>query len=200
MKVAVLGFDYTTLEMFLEKGWEASCTYDVGECLDADLTVWTGGTDINPILYGEEPDEHTQPPDNERDLLEMEIYNLLSKPDNNRKKVGICRGAQFLNVMNGGKLIQHFEGHTNCNHWATEIEHNLTIKVNSDHHQGILINRERGRIILEVDPVPGYTTGLVEACYYPTSSSLCFQPHPEWKHFATHDYFFKLLNRFLGCN
>lgn len=25
--------------------------------------------------------------------------------------VGICRGAQFLNVMAGGKMIQHVEGH-----------------------------------------------------------------------------------------
>jgi hypothetical protein len=35
------------------------------------------------------------------------------------------------------------------------------------------------------------------AIFYPQTKSLCFQPHPEWGHKGTEDYFFKLLDEYV---
>jgi len=64
--------------------------------------VFTGGADVSPFMYGEKKlsvtcnDEHRD----EQEKLFFERYTKVPK-------VGICRGGQFLNVMNGGKMWQH---------------------------------------------------------------------------------------------
>jgi len=74
---------------------------------DIDLLLFTGGSDVNPSLYNENKGRLTFI-DESRDKVEAEMfYNFIHIP-----KIGICRGAQFLTVMNGGKLVQHVENHT----------------------------------------------------------------------------------------
>ncbi|GAB5413712.1 MAG: hypothetical protein Cons2KO_13150 [Congregibacter sp.] len=72
-----------------------------GEALDA--LVISGGNDIGPELYGGEVAPKTRI-DTARDALEIEwIERALER---NIPLLGICRGAQLINVVLGGKLHQ----------------------------------------------------------------------------------------------
>src|SRR5258708_5997364 len=66
-----------------------------------DLILFAGGTDVNPKLYGEKQGTWTGRSDFQRDAFEQTVFEMY--PDN--PKLGICRGSQFVNVMNGGKLV-----------------------------------------------------------------------------------------------
>lgn len=69
---------------------------------DADLVLWTGGHDVTPALYGELPHTRTHT-SKARDLNDLMAWNLSGRA---KIRLGICRGAQFLNVINGGSLWQ----------------------------------------------------------------------------------------------
>ena len=153
-----------------------------------DAVCFVGGEDISPELYNAEkhPKTYNNP---YRDKIEKEIY--LSIPQE-RPKIGICRGGQFLNVMNGGSMIQDIKGHTNTTHWIDDLESECYEDyciVNSDHHQEMV----PGIKAKEVALTNGHQR---EVIWYPDTNSLCFQPHPEWSHKPTHNYFFELLKRF----
>src|SRR5690606_5736000 len=82
------------------------------------MLVFTGGHDVDPALYGEPVGEYTSC-NKKRDILESTIYSCYR----NFPKIGVCRGAQFLTVMNGGGLIQHVNNHTtshNCHYYIKE--------------------------------------------------------------------------------
>lgn len=83
--------------------------YDMADTLDEATTVlFTGGADVGPDLYFDVKHPRTYA-DHERDAWEQELYvEALAKGKN---FLGICRGAQFLCVMAGGKLVQHTENH-----------------------------------------------------------------------------------------
>ena len=65
----------------------------------------TGGVDVNPKRYGQEPVPETNPPDDARD--EMELRILKATLEARRPVLAICRGMQLLNVAHGGTLRQH---------------------------------------------------------------------------------------------
>lgn len=70
-----------------------------------DGLIITGGADINPARYGQEKGPHTQDSEHLRDALEDTLLGAaraLGMPI-----LGICRGAQMLNVHLGGTLHQH---------------------------------------------------------------------------------------------
>jgi len=70
-----------------------------------DGLIITGGADINPARYGQEKGPHTQDSEDLRDALEDTLLGAaraLGMPI-----LGICRGAQMLNVHLGGTLHQH---------------------------------------------------------------------------------------------
>lgn len=74
---------------------------------EADLVLFTGGSDISPALYGAyNTDSHTCP---SRDLIEMGVYLYCLR--NKKTMMGICRGSQFLRGASGGKLYQHIDDH-----------------------------------------------------------------------------------------
>lgn len=75
----------------------------------ADLVIFSGGEDVDPSLY--KHPKHVLTGSNPiRDKREMGIYDYCIL--RNIPMFGVCRGAQFLTVMNGGKLIQHCTGHS----------------------------------------------------------------------------------------
>jgi putative glutamine amidotransferase len=78
-------------------------SFVVKKVAESSLVVFTGGTDINPRLYGERPHSHTEQPDDKRDTEEKEIFEKALSMD--LPMVGICRGAQFLCAMAGGRLV-----------------------------------------------------------------------------------------------
>ncbi|MEI7742610.1 MAG: gamma-glutamyl-gamma-aminobutyrate hydrolase family protein [Chloroflexota bacterium] len=70
-----------------------------------DGLVLSGGTDIDPAVYGAERDEHTQKTDSPRDRFELALVRearVLDLP-----VLGICRGFQLLDVAYGGSLDPH---------------------------------------------------------------------------------------------
>ncbi len=79
----------------------------VGERLDG--IVLPGGTDIDPILYGADPDPELLPLEPERDDLELALLSAALEAE--VPVLGICRGIQVLNVHQGGTLHQHVPEH-----------------------------------------------------------------------------------------
>jgi gamma-glutamyl-gamma-aminobutyrate hydrolase PuuD len=74
-----------------------------------DGLLLSGGGDINPARYGQEPDPHTTGIDDARDELEFSLAKAALIRD--IPVLAICRGFQVLNVVCDGSLVQHVEGH-----------------------------------------------------------------------------------------
>ena len=70
-----------------------------------DGLVVTGGRDVEAARYGHQSHEKAEKPDRLRDLLEDELITAAIQMK--LPFLGICRGAQMLNVNRGGTLIQH---------------------------------------------------------------------------------------------
>lgn len=69
-----------------------------------DGLVLQGGADVSPLSYGEQPLRPEWSGDRVRDLYEIELvweFLIQGKP-----VLGICRGAQLINVARGGTLFQ----------------------------------------------------------------------------------------------
>jgi putative glutamine amidotransferase len=64
----------------------------------------TGGPDVDPRLYGEEPHVTWEPAAEGRDAFEIELVTRAIERD--LPILAICRGAQVLNVALGGTLVQ----------------------------------------------------------------------------------------------
>lgn len=88
-------------------------TIPIYTCSDTQLTeqvqtfdglILTGGQDVNPKLWGDEPRQALGQMNGERDRFELRLLKIateLQKPI-----LAICRGAQILNVFFGGTLYQ----------------------------------------------------------------------------------------------
>lgn len=163
--------------------------------LEADLVVFGGGSDVNPLLYGESRHESTHFHDR-RDQSDMALYVLCL--EHGIPMFGVCRGAQFLHVMNGGKLFQDVDGHTG-DHSIHDIKKKIHIeKVSSVHHQMVRPNATGG---MEICAVAGksrkryknhntHEMGLssdIEAFFYRDTCCIGVQGHPEYNnyHFYT---------------
>lgn len=70
-----------------------------------DGLMLCGGRDIEPQRYGHEPLATTETPDTLRDAMEDLVLGASIQAG--IPILGICRGAQMLNVHRGGTLIQH---------------------------------------------------------------------------------------------
>lgn len=195
LKVRIVGGDRAVARMFVSRGHHIST--NVQE--KPDVYVFTGGPDVCPFLYGEHklPQTYTDLP---RDMAEIRLFKALGPwvP-----KVGICRGAQFLNVMSGGRMYQDVDGHGlrgrhPVNLYRTKFgvkntpELYDTVDMTSTHHQ-MMIPAEEAEIIGLAKEATRKTHAKgsdirnndarewddAEILYYWNSQSLCFQPHPE---------------------
>ncbi len=70
-----------------------------------DGLLLTGGRDVDPSLYDEEPHAETDTPDHRRDRFELAMARAAIDADLPFLAVG--RGLHILNVARGGTLIQH---------------------------------------------------------------------------------------------
>ena len=126
----------------------------VEETLDAlDGVVFSGGSDIDPELYGHEPHPETKDVARLRDDAELALLEAALARD--MPVLAICRGSQVLNVAHGGDLVQHLPdtlGHERHKHTPGAFgDHEVAIEegtrlreligdrvpVKSHHHQGI---------------------------------------------------------------
>lgn len=79
-----------------------------------DGLIITGGRDIEPAAYGHEPHPATDEPARDRDAWEFAL--LAAALRRHTPVLGICRGAQILNVALGGTLHQHLPDVIGHNH------------------------------------------------------------------------------------
>lgn len=78
---------------------------DIKEQLDmVDGIIISGGHDVNPLLYGEEPSQKLGGILPKRDDFDINLIRLAMEAK--KPILGICRGHQLLNVVNGGSLYQ----------------------------------------------------------------------------------------------
>lgn len=69
-----------------------------------DGLVLTGGGDIDPLLFGEEPLHQSGEINPLRDAYEMRLCREALAQD--LPLLGICRGMQIMNIVQGGKIYQ----------------------------------------------------------------------------------------------
>jgi putative glutamine amidotransferase len=74
-----------------------------------DGLILQGGADISPLAYGEAPRKPEWAGDPVRDRFEIALVQAFA--DAGKPILGICRGAQLINVALGGSLHQDIPGH-----------------------------------------------------------------------------------------
>ncbi len=158
-----------TIEMFIKWGFEI-----VHKPEESDMLVFTGGTDVDPTLYGEAPGEFTQRADYVRDKVCEDLYWEVSGKYA-LPCVGICRGAQFITVMQGGKLKQHITNHNDYIHDVV-FEDGSVMSVTSDHHQEMVPDD----YVSVIGTAPDGTVEITLNHLSTTVHDLCVQGHPEW--------------------
>ena len=168
---------------FMEFGSQGDSTLIFTNPDQVRLLVFTGGEDVDPQLYGQTRHKRTYCNRN-RDLEEEKYFNQAVRK--NIKMVGICRGAQFLCVMNGGTLVQHISGHQRGHTIQTA---DGIVNVTSSHHQ-MMIPPETAEILAWAEPklsndYQGDKGNLFpdfeyEGVYFPEIKALGVQWHPEW--------------------
>ena len=158
--------------------------------------LFTGGHDVTPGIYGEEPMEGLVDCCAERDEMETVVLNKAMSAG--KPILGICRGIQFINAALGGTLYQDLptQHPSEVNHHQdrpydvpvhdVEITEDSPIhkclnvsrlSVNSYHHQAV---RETAPGLKEMAVSPD---GIVEALYKPDYGFLwAVQWHPEFSY------------------
>lgn len=142
-----------------------------------DGLLLSGGTDINPMLFNEEPHAYLGEVSPSRDSIELELVRQMLKTG--KPILGICRGLQILNVavggsvyqdlhkQNEGPILQHLQKapNTHPSHYVEVEKGSLLeslaggerIQVNSYHHQSL-------KVVPPVFKVTGMANdGIIEA-------------------------------------
>lgn len=170
-----------------------------------DCLLLTGGGDVAPALYGEQPAPEVYDVEPARDAWELALIRGAGQ----LPILGVCRGAQLLNVAAGGSLIQHLPpttvDHRQREH-ADAVVHDVEVDpgsllagivgqtrvgVNSIHHQGVKRVGEGFRAVAWA------ADGVVEAIE-PTDGApvVAIQWHPEaMTYLAPHRRLFLWLTR-----
>ena len=128
-----------------------------------DGLILTGGVDVDPSRYGEEPDPRTGPVDPRRDEVELALARLAVERD--MPTLAICRGCQVLNVALGGTLVQHIDGHFRLDRHSDTVHKVMVepgsvlarwlgredLEVNTLHHQAVASTGPNGRVSASAD-------------------------------------------------
>ena len=217
LKVKDIGSSEDSCFKLFEKRGFRMCT-DIG---DADIVVFNGGADIGTEIYNQK-------------LVTSRIFNedgnvlLASEPSymSARDKqeillykrakalgkfiVGVCRGAQLINCLEGGTLWQHVNNH-NTSHAILDLKTNIIWRSTSVHHQMMRPPKNADIIAVaseatfkidaqEQKRLKNFDRPLdqgddPEVVWFKDARALCVQGHPEYAPeslFA--DYFFDLVD------
>jgi len=159
----------------------------VEETLDAlDGLLLSGGSDLDPSVYGAEAHPETLNVRPERDRAELALLNAALARE--LPVLAVCRGSQVLNVARGGNLVQHLpetlgnEAHREIpgvfSEHGVEVEPDsrlggivgVSVDVKSHHHQGygelgeglrVVARAEDGTIEAVEDPERRFAIGVL---------------------------------------
>lgn len=163
--------------------------------------LFTGGADIDPNLYGKGYEiDRCGTIDEERDAYEKHAFEEAKQLQ--LPILGICRGLQLINILEGGTLFIDLptdKGSIDIHRvgdedWAThtvsipagsfinKTEADVEFPVASNHHQGIEI------LAPSLKAIAYSKDSLIEAIAYKNSNELPFllavQWHPEWVEYS----------------
>src|SRR5580765_54926 len=159
----------------------------VDETLEAlDGLIFSGGSDLDPALYGQQAHAETLGVVRNRDTAELALLEAALERD--MPVLAICRGSQVLNVARGGDLVQHLPdvvGDEKHKHTpGTFADHDVAVEdgsrlssvlgarapVKSHHHQGlgkvgeglrVVAHAEDGTIEAVEDPTRRFALGVL---------------------------------------
>ena len=139
--------------------------------------ILAGGSDIDPASYGARPHPETRGTRPERDRFELALGTRALERD--MPVLGICRGMEMLNVIQGGTLNQHLGLELHRHTPGVFTDHRVELEpgslaarvvgaelteVKSAHHQGV---EELGEGVV----ISGHADdGVVEAIELPDRS------------------------------
>jgi putative glutamine amidotransferase len=148
--------------------------------------LFSGGSDLDPALYDQEPHDETFGVHRDRDHAELALLQGALARD--MPVLAICRGSQVLNVARGGDLVQHLPevvGDERHKHTpGTFSDHDVVLQpgtrlwgllgarapVKSHHHQGfgrvgeglrVAAHAEDGTIEAVEDPEQRFVFGVL---------------------------------------
>jgi acyl-CoA reductase-like NAD-dependent aldehyde dehydrogenase/gamma-glutamyl-gamma-aminobutyrate hydrolase PuuD len=175
--------------------FEENNLIDIYQC---DGFVLTGGVDVHPSFYNGEMSYENMPNpfQQKRDVFEAIIFSYAQSMK--LPVLGICRGLQLVNVLQGGKLNQDLGKADNAIHKKQgEVDkiHGVSIqpdtllhqitnissgKINSAHHQSINIHHLGENLMVNAMSDEGR---IIEGIEFKNKSGkgylLCLQWHPE---------------------
>lgn len=164
-------------------------------CDHPEFALFTGGQDIDPSIYGE-TNIASRGISKERDKTEISFFEDLPQ---DLLKIGICRGAQLLCALSGGKLYQDVDNHSvshecrflggrDCT--VTSLHHQMMYPPPDSSILGWTHNRSTKYVGIDKRPPIDY-----EVIYIPSTHAFCIQGHPE---FGTADNkFIEILNKLI---
>jgi putative glutamine amidotransferase len=121
----------------------------IDETLDAlDGLLFSGGSDLDPELYGQDAHAETNGVVPERDKGELELLQAALERD--MPVLAVCRGSQVLNVALGGDLVQHLPD------VVGDEKHKHTPGVFADHDVDVLPGTRVHRILGDRAPVKSH--------------------------------------------
>lgn len=161
---------------------------------EVDAVIITGGDDLNPALYNEEPHPNLEDINPIRDTSDVALIKACLEMD--KHTLATCRGMQLTNILSGGTLYQDIitQRPTEIVHRDPNrevfVKHEVTIvsdtllhkiigqdgiiEVNSWHHQAI---KDLGE---NLDVVATAADGTIEAIVRNDKTYFIgFQWHPE---------------------
>lgn len=169
-----------------------------------DGILFSGGIDVHPRHYNEEPHPRLGKTNPQLDELELALARWVINED--LPTLGICRGMQMLNVALGGNLYQDLESqlpdslkHPNWELPRNQMTHKINIQegsrmevllgqtsigVNSLHHQavkrpgtGVIISGHAEDGVAELMEVPEHRFMLAAQCH----PEELWNDEPVWK-------------------
>ena len=188
---------------------------DIDEIVQSlDGLYLTGGYDIDPTLFGEEPHPKLGVIVPSRDAFEIMIVKKFLELD--KPILGVCRGCQILNIAVGGDMYQ--DTGSQVNHDILQHKQ-LAPKTHGSHFvdvpQGTLLNRITGSERFKINshhhqsnrfvPAPFRVSGtasdgIIEAIESDTHSFvLAVQWHPESMVSSNDEPSLKIFEAFIGA-
>lgn len=165
---------------------------------ELDALVLQGGADVAPQTYGQMPIDPRWEGDVVRDRYELSLLRAFLR--SKKPVLGICRGAQLLNVAFGGTLYQDIATQCPAAHAHVDtdlydqLEHDVTflqgsqltrlyprssqLRVTSIHHQAVA-DLGKGMVVEAVSTLDGMVEAL---CWSGDAYARGVQWHPEFHH------------------